>query len=259
MHLDVVDLRAFYYRTKLGRSTQRALQEALVEMWPDTTGMNVAGFGFAAPLLRPFLKSSKRVLCLMPGQQGVMPWPPGESNLSALVEEYNWPLDAGMVDRLIVGHGLETCDHPGALLDEIWRVLAPGGSVVFVVPNRSGIWARRDSTPFGYGRPYSLSQLEAQLRAHRFQPERHVNALYGAPSHKRYWLKSARFWEAVGRWLDSRMVAGALLVEATKQVYATPDGGLRDTVKDRLSILDGLGKPKPATNLTPENLDKLSD
>ena len=29
MHLDVVDLRAFYYRTRLGRSAQRALQEAL--------------------------------------------------------------------------------------------------------------------------------------------------------------------------------------------------------------------------------------
>lgn len=248
MHLDVVDLRAFYYRTKLGRATQRALQEALTEMWPDTAGQTVAGFGFAAPFLRPFLKKSQRVLCLMPGQQGVMPWPPGEANLSSLVEEYNWPLDAGVVDRLVVGHGLETCDQPGAMLDEIWRILAPGGSVVFIVPNRSGIWARRDVTPFGYGRPYSLSQLEAQLRRHRFQPEQHANALYGAPSHKRYWLKSARFWEIAGRWLDSRMVAGALLVEATKQVYATPDGGLRDTVKDRLRILDGLAKPKPATN-----------
>ncbi len=248
MHLDVVDLRAFYYRTKLGRATQRALQEALVELWPNTEHMNVAGFGFAAPLLRPFLNVSSRVVCMMPGQQGVMSWPPGESNLTTLVEEFNWPIDAGSIDRLIVGHGLETCDHPGALLDEIWRVLAPGGSVVFIVPNRSGIWARRDVTPFGYGRPYSLSQLEAQLRRHRFQPERHRNALYGAPSHKRYWLKSARFWERLGKVFDSRMVAGALLVEATKQVYAKPDGGLRDTVKDRLTILDGLTKPRPATN-----------
>ena len=40
-------------------------------------------------------------------------------------------------------------------------MLAPGGRVVFIVPNRSGLWARRDVTPFGYGRPYSLGQLEA--------------------------------------------------------------------------------------------------
>ena len=55
MHLDVLDLRAFYYRTPLGRSAQRVLQEALRELWPDTRGLTVVGFGFAAPMLRPFL------------------------------------------------------------------------------------------------------------------------------------------------------------------------------------------------------------
>lgn len=246
MHLDVVDLRAFYYRTKLGRSAQRSLQEAVRELWPATEGQVVAGFGFAAPFLRPFLHSSARVLSLMPGQQGVMHWPPGEINLSVLVEEFQWPLPAGYVDRLIVGHGLETCMHPDALLDEMWRVLAPGGRIIFIVPNRSGLWARSDATPFGYGRPYSLSQLEAQLRRHRFQTERHVSALYGAPSHKPYWLKSARLWEGVGRRLGGRMVAGALVVEVSKQIYARPKSGLREAVKRPLGVLGGLGKP--ATN-----------
>ncbi len=245
MHLDVVDLRTFYYRTKLGRATQRALQEAVRGLWPDTQGQTVAGFGFAAPFLRPFLQDSRRVLCLMPGQQGVMPWPPGEANRSVLVEEFLWPLPSGEVDRLIVGHGLETCDHPAALLDEIWRVLSPGGRVLFIVPNRSGLWARRDVTPFGYGRPYSLMQLESQLRKHRFQIERTASALYSPPSHRRFWLKSARFWEGLGRRLDSRMVAGALLVEASKQIYATPRAGLRDAVKRPLGVLEGLAKPRP--------------
>jgi len=245
MHLDVVDLRAFYYRTKLGRSAQRSLQEAVQELWPDTHGQVVAGFGFAAPFLRPFLHNSARVINLMPGQQGVMHWPPGESNLSTLVEEFNWPLPAGFVDRLVIGHGLETCDHPAALLDEIWRVLAPGGKVVFIVPNRSGLWARRDVTPFGYGRPYSLSQLEVQLRKHRFQTERHAAALYAPPSHKPYWLKTARFWEGLGKRLGGRMVAGALLVEASKQIYARPSSGLRAKVKRPLGVLEGISKPKP--------------
>ena len=39
MHLDVLDLRAFYYRTRLGRSAQRALQEALRALWPETRDM----------------------------------------------------------------------------------------------------------------------------------------------------------------------------------------------------------------------------
>ena len=104
MHLDVVDLRAFYYRTKLGRMAQRVLQEELRRLWPDTKHMTVAGFGFANPFLRPFLPDSRRVISLMPGQQGVMAWPQGVPNHSVLVEETNWPLSAGTVDRLIVAH-----------------------------------------------------------------------------------------------------------------------------------------------------------
>lgn len=245
MHLDVVDLRSFYYRTKLGRTAQRLLQDALRDLWPTTRNMTVVGFGFAAPFLRPFLSDARRVLCLMPGQQGVMPWPQSGPHLSALVEEINWPLPAGSVDRLIVAHGLETCDRVGALMGEIHRVLAPGGHVVLIVPNRAGMWARRDATPFGFGRPYSFGQVHALLTAHRFTPERHAAALYVPPSHKRFWLRSDRFWEGLGRRLDAQMLAGALLVEASKQVYAMPRGGSTVAVPGPLEVLEGLTQPKP--------------
>lgn len=49
----------------------------------------------------------------------------------------------------------------------------------------------------------------------------------------------------MGKRLDSRMAAGALLVEATKQIYATPKTGLREAVKRPLGVLEGLAKPKP--------------
>ena len=118
MHLDVVDLRAFYYRTPLGRSAQRVLQEALRKLWPETRDLTVAGYGFAVPMLRPFLADARRVVALMPGPQGVMPWPTGGPNVGVLVEETRWPIAAGTVDRLIVAHGLETCDSPDALLPD---------------------------------------------------------------------------------------------------------------------------------------------
>jgi SAM-dependent methyltransferase len=245
MHLDVVELRAFYYRTRLGRSAQTALQEAVRGFWPTTGGMTVVGFGFATPLLRPFLADARRVIGLMPAQQGVMPWPAGEKNRAALVEETAWPITAGSVDRLIVAHGLETGERPGALLDEIWRVLAPSGQVIFIVPNRSGLWARRDATPFGYGRPYSARQMEGLLRKHRFEPQRRSAALYGPPSHATFWLRTAPLWERLGRRFDHRMLAGALLVEATKQIYARPDPGARVSVLGPLHVLDGFSRPKP--------------
>ena len=174
-----------------------------------------------------------------------MPWPPGGPNVCALVEETRWPIAAASVDRLIVAHGLETCESPDALLPEIWRVLAPGGRVVFIVPNRSGLWARRDATPFGYGRPYSLGQLEALARRHRFEPERHFGALYAPPSHRRFWLQTAHAWERIGRRFDPRIVAGALLVEASKQVYARPSSGAKVSVRGPLEVLEGLAGPAP--------------
>lgn len=245
MHLDVVDLRAFYYRTKLGRATQASLQGAMAQLWPDVRDMDVAGFGFAVPVLRPFIKSARRVISLMPGQQGVIQWPLGQPNRTVLVEEIAWPLAAGGIDRLVVMHGLETCEMPDALLAEVWRVLAPGGRVVFIVPNRSGIWARRDATPFGYGRPYSIGQLETALKRHRFQPESHRMALYAPPSQRRFWLKSSKMWEKIGHSTGSSLMAGAILLEATKQVYALPPGGLREAVRAPVGILQGLGRPKP--------------
>lgn len=249
MHLDVVDLRAFYYRTKLGRMAQRVLQEELRRLWPDTKHMTVAGFGFANPFLRPFLTDSRRVISLMPGQQGVMAWPQGVANHAVLVEETNWPISAGSIDRLIVAHGLETCERANALMEEVYRVLAPGGYAVFIVPNRSGIWARRETTPFGYGRPYSTGQVESLLRKHNFLPERHTAALYTPPSHKRFWLRTDRIWEGLGRRLDARMLAGTLLVEASKQVYAAPRRGTPVIVPGPFDVLEGLThpKPKPAT------------
>ena len=121
MHLDVVDMRDFYYRTQLGRVAQRAIRDQVVEMWPPMAGQTVVGFGFAAPLLRPYLARSRRVIALMPAPQGVMPWPTGEANVSVLCDDAAWPLSTGFVDRLIVMHGLETAENSGTVLEESFR------------------------------------------------------------------------------------------------------------------------------------------
>lgn len=244
MHLDVLDLRNFYYRTQLGRVAQRAIRDQVVHFWPPAVGQTVAGFGFAVPLLRPYLAKARRVIGLMPGPQGVMPWPAGMLNVSVLCEETDWPLSTGFVDRLVLMHGLETSEQPSAVLEEAHRVLGPGGRALFIVPNRSGLWARRDGTPFGFGRPYSVSQLEAQLKRHGFTPDRAAAALFAPPSSGRFWLRTADFWERLGRhapWL----VGGVLMVEATKQVYAPTRGGLAAAVRRPLRILEGVGQPVP--------------
>lgn len=246
MHLDVVDLRNFYYRTPLGRVAQRGIRDRMVEWWPPITGQTVVGFGFAAPILRPYLAQARRVMALMPAPQGVMLWPSGDANCSVLCEDANWPLSTGFVDRLVVMHGLETSDNAGAVLEESFRVLGPGGRALFIVPNRIGLWSRRDTSPFGFGRPYSNGQLEAELKRHGFTPERSQTALFAPPSQGRLWLRTSPVWEWMGRrapWL----AGGVLMVEASKQVYAPTRGGLGAIVTRPLKGLQGLPAPQPAS------------
>jgi SAM-dependent methyltransferase len=246
MHLDVLDLRTFYYRTPLGRVAQRAIRDQVAAMWADHRGETVAGFGFAAPLLRPFLAAAARVIVLMPAPQGVMPWPAGMENVSLLCEETQWPLAGASVDKLVMLHGLETSENPGAVLDEAARVLAPGGRALFVVPARGGIWARADGTPFGFGRPYTARQIEAQLARHGFTPERSVSALFAPPFAGRFWLRTAGFWERMGRRVVPWRAGGVLIVEATKQVWQPRRGGLGATVRKPLGVLEGIGpRPQP--------------
>lgn len=243
MHLDVQDLRNFYYRSALGRAAQASLRSRLQEIWPEAKGQTVVGYGFAAPLLRPYLNEARRVIALMPGPQGVMPWPAGMPNVSVLTEETMWPLETGHVDKLVLLHGLETSERASDLLEECWRVLGPGGRALFIVPNRAGLWARRDRTPFGYGRPYSPSQLETQLRKHQFLPERHLGALYQIPSTKRIWMKSAAAFENIGRRVPTMIAGGAFMVEATKLVYP-PKGKVRPAkLRRSVGVLEPTAKP----------------
>ena len=248
MHLDVVDLRRFYWRTELGRSAQGRLQAAIRALWPKVEGETVVGYGFAAPFLRPLMTEAARTLCLMPAPQGVCRWPPEGPNVTALVEETHWPLPAGFADRMVVAHGLEISERPQALLEEVHRVLAPEGRVIVIAPNRTGMWARSDATPFGFGRPYTATQLEAALRAHDFQPERTGAALWAPPSSAGFWRRTGGMCERLGRRLDAGRLAGAVLVEATRRAYATPRPGLKERALSPLEVLEGLagGRPKPA-------------
>lgn len=219
----------------------------MLDLWPaegaGLASQTIAGFGFAVPLLRPYLEPARRVIGLMPAEQGVMPWPAGMANVSVLCEEARWPLDTGRVDRLVMMHGLEMSDNTDMLLRECWRVLGPGGRALFIVPNRVGLWAPREGTPFGYGKPYTASQLDQLLRRAGFASERHSAALYIPPSHRRFWLRSAPMWEKIGARVSGFLVAGVIMLEVSKQVQARTKTGLGATVRRPLSILEGAVKP----------------
>ncbi|MGA8401065.1 MAG: methyltransferase domain-containing protein [Stellaceae bacterium] len=220
MASDVVDLRDFY-RTPLGQVARRMIRRAVRQMWPDMHGVGLLGIGYPAPFLSAVSADTERTIALMPAALGVLAWPPDGANLALLADEGELPFADFSLDRVLLVHALETTEQAGTMLKEVWRVLAGGGRLLVVVPNRRGIWARLDRTPFGSGRPYTTSQLSQLLRDELFTPVATGAALFVPPSRSRMMLRSARAWERVGtRWFPT--FAGVVIVEATKQIYAKP-------------------------------------
>ena len=121
-------------------------------------------------------------------------------------------------------------------------MLGPGGTALFIVPNRAGLWSRSDATPFGFGRPYTQSQLETQLRTHGFMPEIHATALHQPPSKKRFWMKAGPMWERMGQRFGLPLPGGVLMVVASKRVQGLSGPQERVRVRNPLEVLS----PKPA-------------
>lgn len=214
---DVVDLRSFYAE-RLGTIAQRLIAARVGSLWPTRTGDRVLGIGYATPFLSALASGAERVLAFMPAAQGVMNWSDEGGNLAALVHEDVLPLTDASIDRILAVHCLETTANVRDLLRELWRVLVPGGRLIIVVPNRRGIWARVERTPFGYGRPFSRSQISSLLRDTQYSEIAWSGALFAPPLKNRLLLRSGRNWDRVGRALWPAF-PGVLIVEATKLVY----------------------------------------
>src|SRR6185369_8744030 len=215
--IDVVDLRSFYSH-RLGTVARRFVGRGVRARWDDTRGQRVLGIGYATPYLGLFREEAERCLAFMPATQGVVKWPSAHPSLSALVDETELPLPDAAVDRVLLVHAIENSRDLGALLLDVWRVLAAGGRVLAVVPNRRGVWARMDTTPFGHGRPYSRSQISQLLRDTWFTPVGWSEALYMPPVARGWFIRSAVAWERAGATISAPF-AGVHIVEATKQVY----------------------------------------
>jgi SAM-dependent methyltransferase len=217
MSLDVVDLRNFYAQ-RLGTVARRFIGRGVRARWNNTRGMRVLGIGYATPYLGLFREEAERCLAFMPAAQGVVKWPSASPTLVALVDEFELPLVDASADRVLLVHALEMSHDAEPLLREVWRVLAAGGRLMAVIPNRRGLWARIDTTPFGHGRPYSRSQITNLLRESSFTPTSWGEALYMPPIQRSWLLRSAVAWERAGATISAPF-AGVHIVEATKQVY----------------------------------------
>ncbi|MBY0354562.1 MAG: class I SAM-dependent methyltransferase [Rickettsiales bacterium] len=218
-HPDVVSFRQ-WYSSPLGSRVRIELGNAMRRFWPDCRGDMLAGLGFTLPYLRIFQQDSSAVLPMMLREQGAIYWPADGDNRSLLVQDSALPLGDNMAQRLIVIHTLEHSHHVINVLKEVWRVLAPGGRVLLIVPNRRGIWSQSASTPFGCGQPYTAMQLRHRAYAVGLTFVDTMNALYFPPLTWKWMLALAPCWELLGR-LFLPGAGGVVLLEMEKQIYAS--------------------------------------
>ena len=204
--MDVVDLREFY-ASPLGNATRRLLSAKLKPRLGSLSDACVMGMGFATPYLDDLPTETKRTLAFMMARQGVIHWPREGAVQSALVDEFDLPLLESTVDLALVVHGLELTDSPIEMLQEVWRVMAPQGRLVLVVPNRRGLWAAFDTSPFGYGQPFSRTQLAGLLKEAQFSAVSWSHALQMPPTKRGFVHSGASAIERIGDWVRSAMPA----------------------------------------------------
>jgi SAM-dependent methyltransferase len=221
MRPDIVNLRQFY-SSRIGRKVKQRLRRLVRSDWPALKGDAVVGIGYAPPLLSEMDRADDdhgALVALMPVSQGAIYWPVSLDNRSVLADELRPPFAPSSLQRVVMVHAFEHVARPDELLQIYWQLLAPGGRLLLVVPNRRGVWASMGATPFSQGIPYTLSTVKELLRDADFTLRETHTALFAPPSSHPFWLHSWAVFEWLGR-IVLPGFGGVLMIEAEKQIYA---------------------------------------
>lgn len=218
MQPDVLSYHHFY-KSPLGTAVSDIVAAQIARFWPSMDQAPVAGLGYAVPYLDHMEKGGATGFALMPARQGVVHWPSLSMNRTALVDPHMLPFPDSDLDRLLLVHALEHSERPDHMLREIWRVLAPSGEVIIIVPNRRRVWSAIETTPFGHGRPFSKGQLTGMMTDQMLAPTDSLTVLMTPPFKTRFGAKILRMTEKPLRMVGSGFLGGILMVRARKQMY----------------------------------------
>ena len=212
-----------FYASPAGAAAGRLVAQRLRGLWPTLRGQAVLGIGHCAPYLDLWRGEAARCVALSPAQLGLARYP-AEGPASALVaDEEALPFPDLSFDRILLVHGLEMAEHARRLLREVWRVLKDDGRLLVAAPNRRGLWAHTEHTPFGHGQPYSPGQVTRLLARHMFHVERRDSSLFTPPFAP--FLRWGGGWERCGHAVWPSRYAGLAIVEARKDLLAGAPAG----------------------------------
>lgn len=222
MAVDTQDI-ANFYSTPLGDLTAAMLRHELSLLWPDMAGLSTLGIGYTAPCFELWQQTGRCIGVASAHMQAAR-WPADKPNLICIAETESLPFADLSFDRVLFIHGLEQAENVRRTLREAWRVLKDDGKLIVVLPNRRGVWAYAESTPFGHGQPYSERQLSRLLASLSFKVERQKTALYALPLNIALMLKLFRLTERYGPFVAPHF-AGLVIAEASKALYGIKPAG----------------------------------
>ena len=164
MDISASDIYRFY-DSKLGGIVKRAIRQKIIPIISDNHEYDICGYGYVSPYLSFIDKyyNNSKIIELRPDFL--------DRDISErynfdqkFIHEYFLPMEPSTIDIIISTHLLELVEKPQSSIEEIWRVLKPNGLFIAVLPRRSGLWARYDNSPFGFGRSYSSSQFNKLIK-----------------------------------------------------------------------------------------------
>lgn len=218
------DLRE-YYLSPQGQAV-RALLHKRLDQWIPKDGLQgavVAGAGYTLPYLEAPAAGGAQTFAILSGQMGALAWPAGGAQRCVLAQRGAWPLSGASLDLIVMVHELEYAEDPASTLDEAWRVLKPEGRLLLIIPNRTGLWARAEKTPFGHGRPFTTGQLYEILRDRDFTLDRMTGALLAPPLRFDWYNRRvAPVMEYLAPFCSA--LCGVIVVDARKRLYAPITG-----------------------------------
>ncbi len=181
------DALAAYYATPAGQRVARTLAATVAPALRRGPTSRLLAVGHPGPILKGFNRQSvERLAIVYP--EGTANWPPERTGCACVAEPWALPFTEAMFDQALLAHALEFAEPPRALLRELWRVLAPGGEAVLIVPNRAGLWTHFEATPFGNGEPFGRRRLTRLLQDTMFEPVAWRTALVAPPVRGLGWL-----------------------------------------------------------------------
>lgn len=220
MHQDIIEIKHFYDGVT-GGLARRVILDTIEELWPELPNDLLCGIGYVDPFLDIYHGRGQKCAVFHSAYSGTYQHK-AQKYLSALVNETELPLSDNSQKRILSAHLLEHTVSPHHFIKEVSRILDYDGEVIFVIPNRRGLWARFEHTPFGNGKPYTKRQIVNLFEEHNLFITEHGSALFFPPREHPPIRLYVNMAEYIGKRSFLSRYGGVHIIKAVKRAYIPP-------------------------------------